>query len=146
MGNLNFATLTMIKLENNWRQKTLTSLEKVEWKHFDSDSRLITRTKELRQIPLDKFSTEDLRLMIGQQISLDYLIPLAFEILTIDLFAEGDFFEGDLLKNVLSIRTEFWDNNKEYWLRLNDLIKNRRNEIVDKKFNLSNFDKCKHRQ
>lgn len=136
----------MIKLENNWRQKTLTNLEKDEWKHLECDSRLVARTKELRQIPLDKFSTEDLRLMIGQQFSLDYLIPLAFEILTIDLFAEGDFFEGDLLKNVLSIRTEFWDNNKEYWLRLNDLIRNRRNEIVDKKFDLSNFDKCKYRQ
>jgi hypothetical protein len=146
MGNLNFATLTMIKLENNWRQKTLTNLEKDVWKHFDSDSRLVARTKELRQIPLDKFSTEDLRLMIGQQFSLDYLIPLAFETLTIDLFAEGDFFEGDLLKNVLSIRTEFWDNNKEYWLMLNDLIENRRNEIMDKKFDLSKFDKCKHRE
>jgi hypothetical protein len=140
------ATLTMAKLENNWRQKTLTMLEKEEWKEPDNVSRLVTRTIELRKIPLDKFSTEDLRLMIGQQFSLDYLVPLAFETLSVDLFAEGDFFEGDLLKNVLSIRTEFWDNNKEYWLRLNDLIKNRRNEIVDKEFDLSIFDKCKHRK
>jgi len=136
----------MMKLENNWKQKTLTYLEKDEWKQPDNVSRLVARTIELRKIPLGKFTTEDLRLMIGQQFSLDYLVPLAFETLSVDLFAEGDFFEGDLLKNVLSIRTEFWDNNKVYWLRLNDLIKNRRNEIVDKKFDLSNFDKCKHRQ
>ncbi|MBK6282224.1 MAG: hypothetical protein IPF54_05750 [Draconibacterium sp.] len=129
-----------------WKQKTLTNLEKDEWKQPDNVSRLVARTIELRKIPLDKFTTEDLRLMIGQQFSLDYLVPLAFETLSVDLFAEGDFFEGDLLKKVLSIRTEFWDNNKVYWLSLNDLIKNRRNEIVDKKFDLSNFDKCKHRQ
>lgn len=146
MGNLNLETLTMTKLENNWKQKTLTNLEMDEWKQPDNVSRLVARTIELRKIPLDKFTTEDLRLMIGQQFSLDYLVPLAFETLSVDLFAEGDFFEGDLLKNVLSIRTEYWENNKVYWLRLNDLIKNRRNEIVDKKFDLSNFDKCKHSQ
>lgn len=133
-------------LEKNWRHKTLENLEKNEWLHFDSDSRLIRRTKELRKVPIGTFTTEDLRIMIGQQIGLDYLIPLALETLTTDLFAEGDFFEGDLLKNVLEIRTEFWNNNKNYWLTLNDLIKDRRDEISEKKFGITNFDKCKHRQ
>jgi hypothetical protein len=102
----------MTTLENNWRQKTIENLEKEVWQHFDSDSYLIKRTKELRKVQLDTFTTEDLRIMIGQQIGLNYLIPLALETLTTDLFAEGDFFEGDLLKNVLAIRTEFWNNNK----------------------------------
>jgi hypothetical protein len=47
------------------------------------------------------------------------------------LFAGGDFYEGDLLQNVLSIRTEFWDENKDYWLIINGLIKNNRQEISD---------------
>lgn len=83
--------------------------------------------------------------MIGQQFSLDYLIPLALETLTANLFAEGDFFEGDLLKSVLAIRTEFWNNNKSYWLKLADLIKERRKEIAEKKIDTTNFDECKHR-
>ena len=83
--------------------------------------------------------------MIGQQIGLNYLIPLAIETLTIDLFAEGDFFEGDLLKNVLSIETQFWNNNKNYWLTLDNLIKDRRSEIENKKFDVANFDKCIHK-
>ena len=90
-----------MKLENNWRQKTLENLEKDFWGKPDFDSHLVTRCYELRKLPLDNFTTEDLRIMIGQEIGLDYLIPLAIEVLTIDLFAEGDFFEGDLLKNVL---------------------------------------------
>jgi len=130
----------MVKFENNWRYKTLTNLEKDEWLNFDSDSRLIKRTKELRNIPLDDFTTEDLRIMIGQQIGLDYLIPMALETMKLDLFAEGDFFEGDLLKNVLSVRTEFWDNNKEYRDVLNDLIKDSRHEITEMKFDTSNLD------
>ncbi len=135
-----------MKLENNWKYKTLENLEKDEWPHFASDSRLIRRTKELRKVPLDTYSTEDLRLMIGQQISLDYLIPLALETLTKDLFAEGEFFEGDLLKNVLGINNSFWNSNKKYWLTLDNLIKNRRNEIVAKKFDTTKFDKSIHRQ
>ena len=136
----------MTKLENNWRQKTLTNLEKDDWQHFDSNSRLIKRTKELRKVPLNKFTTEDLRIMIGQQFSLDYLIPLAIETLSVNIFAEGDFYEGDLLKNVLSIRTEFWDNNKEYYLQMHELIKENLSKIKDKNSDLENFNKCKYQE
>ena len=73
-----------MKLENNWRQKTLENLEKDYWDNPSYDSHLVKRCHELRKIPLDSFTTEDLRIMIGQQIGLDYLIPLALETLTID--------------------------------------------------------------
>jgi hypothetical protein len=134
-----------MKLENNWRQKTLENLEKDFWGKPDYDSHLVTRCYELRKLPLDNFTTEDLRIMIGQEISLDYLIPLALEVLAIDLFAEGDFFEGDLLKNVLAIKTDFWDNNKNYWVTLDNLIKDRRSEIDTHKLDTTNFDKSIHR-
>jgi CDI immunity proteins len=130
-----------MKLENNWRQKTLENLENDFWGKPDYDSHLVTRCHELRKLPLENFTTEDLRIMIGQEIGLDYLIPLAIEVLTIDLFAEGDFFEGDLLKNVLAIKSEFWNNNKNYWATLDNLIKDRRSEIIAHKFDTTNFDK-----
>ncbi len=75
---------------------------------------------------------------------MNYLIPLALETLTIDLFAEGDFYEGDLLKSVLEIDTKFWDNNKNYCLSLFKLINLRREEIAEKKFDMNNFDQSKH--
>jgi hypothetical protein len=131
-------------VENNWRDKTLESLEKDPWSPHDSDSRLIRRAKELRKIPLNTFETEDLRMMIGQQLSLDYLIPLALDTLKVYLFAAGDFFEGDLLKNVLSIETGFWDSHKDDWQTLHDLIKDSRSEIAAKKFDTTLFDNCKH--
>ena len=134
-----------MKIENNWRQKTLENLEKIYWDNPSHDSHLIKRCHELRKIPLDSFTTEDLRIMIGQQIGLHYLIPLALETLTIDLFAEGDFFEGDLLKNFLSIETEFWGNNKNYWLKLENLIKDKRSEIECKNFDFTKFDKSIHK-
>lgn len=134
-----------MKLENNWRQKTLENLEKDYWSNPDYDSYLVKRCHELRKLTLDKFATEDLRIMIGQQISLDYLIPLAIEVLTIDLFAEGDFFKGDLLRNVLAIDTEFWNNNKNHWVTFDNLIKDRRGEIIAHKFDITNFDQSIHK-
>jgi hypothetical protein len=84
--------------------------------------------------------------MIGQQIGLDHLIPPALEVLAIDLFAEGNFFEGDLLKNVLAVDTSFWDNHKVYWRTLDNLIKDRRVEINTHKFDTTNFDRPVHRK
>jgi hypothetical protein len=138
----------MIKLENNWRQKSLESLEKKTWPALSSDegSYLIKTCNSLRKKQLQDFTTEDLRIMIGQEIGLYFLIPLAIETLTDNIFAEGDYYEGDLLKSVLDVDTKFWDDNKDYWQQLNELIKNRRQEIKEMKFDLSKFDNCKHRQ
>jgi len=138
----------MIKLENNWRQKSLESLEKKTWPALSSDegSYLIKTCNSLRKKQLQDFTTEDLRIMIGQEIGLYFLMPLAIETLTDNLFAEGDYYEGDLLKSVLDVDTKFWDDNKDYWQQLNELIKNRRQEIKEMKFDLSKFDNCKHRR
>lgn len=135
-------------MENNWRHKTLENLEKKVWPTLSSDegSYLIKTCNSLRKKQLQYFTTEDLRIMIGQEIGLHYLIPLAIETLTNDLFAEGDMYEGDLLKNVLEVDTEFWDDNKDHWLQLNDIIKDRRQEIEKMKFDISKFDNCKHRK
>ena len=46
--------------------------------------------------------------MIGQQMSLPYLLPLALELLHVGPFTAGDFYEGDLLENVLRIEAPFW--------------------------------------
>ena len=138
----------MMKLENNWRQKSLESLEKKTWPALSSDegSYLIKTCNSLRKKQLQDFTTEDLRIMIGQEIGLYFLIPLAIDTLTDNLFAEGDYYEGDLLKSVLDVDTKFWNDNKDYWQQLNELIKSRRQEIKEMKFDLSKFDNCKHRQ
>ena len=128
-----------MKFENNWCYKTLEHLEKDKWKSNESDSALVRRIGQLRKIPLDDFSTEDLRLMIGQQFSLNYLIPLALETLAKELFAEGDMFEGDLLKNVLNVNTEFWIGNKGYWQKLDGLLAERKQELEDHKIDITKF-------
>lgn len=102
---------------------TLEQLENDYWGEPDFNSHLVTECHRLRKIPLNKFTTEDLRIMLGQKFSIKHLLPLAVEILEKDPLAEGDFYPGDLLLSVLSLP-------KEEWNKYNNLLK-RTKKIVE---------------
>jgi hypothetical protein len=86
-------------LENNWRGKTIENLEKQNFGNpNEAPTNMVKRCLELCKVPLNQFTVEDLRLMIGQDFSLRYLIPLATEHLKENIFIEGDLYPGDLLK------------------------------------------------
>lgn len=128
-------------LENNWRQKSIENLEKQNFGNPNAaPTNMVKRCLELCKVPIDKFSVEDLCLMIGQGFSLRHLIPLAIEQLKSNLFVEGDLYPGDLLENVLKVDTKFWVDNKQLWRDINELIKNRREELALNKFPTTSFD------
>lgn len=61
-------------LENNWRQKSIENLEKHNFgSPSEAPTNMVKRCLELCKVPLDKFTVEDLRLMIGQGFSLRHL-------------------------------------------------------------------------
>ncbi len=112
-----------MKFENNWRHKNLESLERESWGSTPKDeSYLVTTVHELRKKQLNDFTIEDLRIMIGQNVGLPFLIPLAIEQLEKNILAEGDFYEGDLLKNVLSSDPEYWKSEKTNWQTVTELF------------------------
>jgi CDI immunity proteins len=119
-------------------------LENDFWKENEYESSLVERCHALRKVALNNFSIDDLRVMIGQEIGLKYLVPIALEKLEINLFVEGNYYEGDLLKQLLEINTGFWDENKEHYISFYDLIKDRRSDIVERKFSLKNVDNCRY--
>jgi CDI immunity proteins len=69
---------------------------------------LVRRCCALRRKPLSQFTTEDLRIMLGQQIAVPILLPMAVAVLVDDPLAEGDFYPGDLLCNVVRLPDEHW--------------------------------------
>jgi hypothetical protein len=90
------------------RSKTLEQLDGERWGKPAFPSHVVTEVHRLRLVPLEAFTTENLRIMIGQQLGLQYLLPLAIERLEGDPWISGDFFKGDLLKAVLSVKPTFW--------------------------------------
>ena len=94
----------MTKIDLN---KTLEQLENDYWKEPSHDSRLVLTCYLLRKKPLKDFEIEDFRILIGQDFSLDYLIPLALDKLEKDILAEGDYYQGDLLISISSSSFRF---------------------------------------
>lgn len=95
------------------RYKSLEELEGVKWENPSFNSHLTTNCHELRKKPLSQFSVENLRILIGQRIGLNYLVPLAIEYLEDNPFTSGDLYDGDLLESILSIENSFWLEHPE---------------------------------
>lgn len=113
------------------RHSTLEKLEGSVWADHDFDSHLVRRCHQLRKVPLDKLTVEDLRILIGQQIGLKFLVDIAIEKLTADILAEGDFYPGDLLKSVIDIDEEYWADSKDQKTAITNLIKQNLDKIKD---------------
>jgi hypothetical protein len=109
--------------------KTLEELENDFWPESAATTGLVLKCYALRKKKLSDFNVEDLRLMIGQSISLDILVPKALDILKKNPFAEGDYFEGDLLKNLLRVPKNYWNQNPNQKHILIQLLENHKDEL-----------------
>ncbi|MFF7381200.1 contact-dependent growth inhibition system immunity protein [Streptomyces griseoluteus] len=97
----------MTRLVN--RDRSLEELERACWSApSGGETRLMATVHELRRKPIGGLTAEDMRLLIGQDVGLSYLLPLAVEVLRVDPLAEGDMYEGDLLAAVLTRSAEVW--------------------------------------
>jgi hypothetical protein len=66
-----------MKLENNWRNKSIEILEQRDYGDADTtDIPIVKRILQMVKVPVGDLTIEQLRLLIGQEIGLNYLIPL----------------------------------------------------------------------
>lgn len=118
--------------------KSLEQLENDQWIKPDFDSSLVEKCHQLRKLPLRELNVESYRILIGQNIGLQYLIPLAIQELQKNPLAEGDFYEGDLLCNVLRVEKKFWDDNKELIVAVREIINVAQKMIKDTEMEIKN--------
>ena len=88
--------------------RTLTALEDKDWGPPTDGSHVVTECHRLRHVLLKDLAIEDLRLLIGQEIGLPFLVPLALERLNDDPWAQGHMYPGDLLNAVVTVPANFW--------------------------------------
>lgn len=86
------------------------------------DSYLTGTCHRLRKKPIGEFSGEDLRIMIGQNIGLFYLVPIALDVLERHPLARGDFYPGDLLCALLRADPVYWQHHSDQRARLDEII------------------------
>lgn len=130
----------MARIKNNRITKkvnldrTLTSLEKNDWGPPSYSSHLVTECHALRHKPLKHFGIEDLRIMIGQNISLEYMLPLALIELEINPLVSGNFYSGDLLVAVLTAEKTYYTENPAVYDKVKALIVKQKKKILTDSF------------
>jgi CDI immunity proteins len=97
---------------------TLDDLEGVVWGAPTFPSGLVTRCHEFRRKPVSEFTLADIRLLIGQNISLPILIPRALAALETDPLVEAFGYPGDLLSAVVRADRDYLRQHPELVARI----------------------------
>ena len=85
-------------------QRTLEELEGQDWGAPESaPTPMVARCLALRRTSLSMLSPGDLRLLLGQQIGLKYLVPKALGLVADQPLREADLYPGDLLSVLLRV-------------------------------------------
>ncbi|MFK4071771.1 contact-dependent growth inhibition system immunity protein [Streptomyces sp. NPDC029674] len=93
------------------RGSTLEELEGRRWPPPPADATpMVRNVYELRHRPVGTLEPHELARLIGQDVGLPWLLPLAVEILraTAPKQAEGGWFDDDLLYAVVTRKPEVW--------------------------------------
>jgi hypothetical protein len=109
--------------------QSIEQLENDYWEDIIFSTGLAERCYKYRKLPIADLTPEQLRTLIGQQIGLKYLIPVALKVLERNILAEGDYYEGDLLSSVLSVDVSFWSKHPDLKLETQQLIRDKRQVI-----------------
>ena len=119
--------------------KSLDELEIYNLPNSGLDSNLVTECSRLFKLPLSKLSVENLRLLIGQGIGLEHLMPIALSKLEENPLTESNLYAGGLLASVIKLPEDFWVKYPDYNNRLveiklsvEDIADTLNNEILPK--------------
>ena len=129
-----------MKRKNGWQYQSIESLEECDYGNpTTASTALVEKCLSYVKLPVNTLNVEQLRLLIGQEIGLLYLIPLALDELNKNILAEGDMYEGDLLKNITSVPPAFWINNRELYEEVKLLLEVNSQKISEAGINITSF-------
>ena len=104
--------------------RTIEQLEAAPWPEpTPGATELIRRCHALRRTPVSQLGQGDLRVLIGQEIALKHLVPLALRALEVEPMLEAEYYPGDLLVALMSVERGFWANNPESLAHLGRLAR-----------------------
>jgi len=104
--------------------KTLEELEGLDWGEPIFDLPIYHQIYGLRKKPLKSLTTGELRLLIGQQVGLPFLVPKALLLLEENPLINTQYYEGDLLENVLLANGKFLLEHEDFVPRTRAVAEN----------------------
>jgi len=94
--------------------KTLDELEGVDSGEPTYMSSLVITAHRLRKTPLKDWTPQDITRMLGQQMSLIFLVPLAINLLHEDPLLDGMWYPGDLFKILCYLPHSVWETQLKW--------------------------------
>ena len=93
--------------------KSLEQLDGQDWGPPNFGSYVVTSCHRLRKKPLCDFEGEDFRVLLGQSVSLEFLIPASLAFLQKNPLAGGHFHPGSVLEHLLRSDAKFRMTNPD---------------------------------
>lgn len=110
-------------MATNIDTKSIAELERIDWHGPGLDaSPLAKRCYELIQKPLSSLTVADWRVLIAQDIGLNFLMARALEVVEKDPLLETEHYRGDLLVSLLRVSPEFFSTHPAFRSRLEKVI------------------------
>ncbi|MFC4609081.1 contact-dependent growth inhibition system immunity protein [Streptomyces maoxianensis] len=106
-------------------ERSLDEIEGQRWPDPPPNATgLVKAVHRLRKRPIGSLTADELRRLIGQDVGLPWLLPLALETLrdTAPAQAKGGFYDDDLLSAVLTRRSATWRAAPELARELKDIL------------------------
>lgn len=89
--------------------QSLDDIEGETWGPPPADATtLVATVHSLRRKPVGELTAADLRLLIGQRVGLDVVLPRALAVLRQSPLIEADLYPGDLLAAALHLPASYW--------------------------------------
>lgn len=112
--------------------RTLSELLNKKWKGeipIPTDSYPIRHLYALYDRKISEYTIEDFRFLVNQNIALEYIMPLTLEILSKNILAAGDFYDGDLLNAALTVPSSFWKENPSQHSAMKELLETQQDDL-----------------
>jgi len=115
------------------KNATIELLENDYWispSIFPTD--LVRKVFLLRKKSLSDLGSNDLRILISQNVGLKYVVSIAIETLEKNLLEEAFYYPGDLLVAVLDIPTDYWKENNLEKNKIISLLQKSKAFLIEK--------------
>ncbi|MBU1202986.1 hypothetical protein KKH39_03020 [Patescibacteria group bacterium] len=99
----------------------------------DPNDSLVKKVEDIRKKRLKDLSVDDLALLLRQQISLGFVVPLSLSKLNENILIETEDTGFRLLSTLLKVEKDFWSSNDELYNQTADLINSKMDEIINPK-------------
>ncbi|WP_371623192.1 contact-dependent growth inhibition system immunity protein [Streptomyces sp. NBC_01116] len=105
--------------------KSLEQLEGIQWPAPPADATgLVKAAHDLRKLPVGRLDAHELSRLIGQDIGVPWLLPLALDLLhrTASDQSLGGFYDDDLLTAALTRKSHVWKSNPRWVTKMKEII------------------------